>query len=309
MRRNAVNRLLIFIAICDIATVCLYSVFVFQFGSPGTLTEPPAGFEFWWTVFLLVYSVFSVALHSVTVYCVVAAACLRYWSVRTLTNQWRHLNISRTVSTMCLAIAVLCIPAICLHSIERVSLPTETTSALYRINLSGVGPLQACSLFKINLWLSGFFFKILPCAMMLIVTVALLRTLKQSKRCRTVLLADTRRSSSAGLMIPKERTTKIIVVLLSAFLFTELPQGLLSVVNALFPHEIQWFVYLNFGELLDILSLINCNTCFVVYVATSPRYRMSLAKVIKRLLGQAQTSAASLRLQPSQFVMRKISYV
>ncbi|KAH7717451.1 Protein DMSR-6, partial [Aphelenchoides avenae] len=159
MRRNAVNRLLIFIAVCDIATVCLYSVFVFQFGSPGALTEPPVGFEFWWTVFLLVYSVLSVALHSITVYCVVAAACLRYWSVRTLTNKWRHLNISRTVSSMCLMIAGLCVPAICLHSIERVSLPTETASALYRINLSGVGPLRACSLFKINLWLSGFFFK------------------------------------------------------------------------------------------------------------------------------------------------------
>ncbi|KAH7707623.1 Protein DMSR-6 [Aphelenchoides avenae] len=283
MRRNAVNRLLIFVAVCDIGTMFLYSIFVFRFGSPEALTNPPVGFEFGWAAFLLFYSVTSVALHSITLYSVVAAAYIRYSSIRTLSNKWRHHNVSRTLTSICVAVAVLCIPTVCLHSVEHVFPPSGRMRALYRINLSGLGPLPACTLFKVNLWLSGIFFKVLPCALMLTFTISLLRTLSRSKRRRIVLLADVKRTGSVGTMSPKDRTTRILVVLLSAFLVTELPQGLIAVVNAVFPHEIHWYFYLNFGELLDLMSLVNCNTCFVVYAVASPRYRASLAKVLRNL--------------------------
>ncbi|KAH7693097.1 Protein DMSR-6, partial [Aphelenchoides avenae] len=128
-----------------------------------------------------------------------------------------------TLTTICAAVAVLCIPTVCLHSVEHV-FPPSGTRALYRINLSGFGPLPACTLFKTNLWLSGIFFKVLPCALMLTFTISLLRTLSRSKRRRIVLLADVKRTASVGMMTPKDRTTRILVVLLSAFLVTELPQ-------------------------------------------------------------------------------------
>uniref|UniRef100_A0A914DRF2 Uncharacterized protein n=1 Tax=Acrobeloides nanus TaxID=290746 RepID=A0A914DRF2_9BILA len=54
----------------------------------------------------------------------------------------------------------------------------------------------------------------------------------------------------------------MLVVLLSIFLATELPQGILAIMNALFPSGVQSFIYMSLGEILDLLSLINCNACF-----------------------------------------------
>ncbi|KAH7710678.1 Protein DMSR-6 [Aphelenchoides avenae] len=144
----------------ELNSMFLYSIVVFRFGSLEALTNPPVGFEFGWAAFLLFYSVTSVALHSITLYSVVAAAYIRYSSTRTLSNKWRHHNVSRTLTTTCVAVTVLCIPTICLHSVKHVFPPSGHMRALYRINLSGFGPLPACTLFKINLWLSGIFFKV-----------------------------------------------------------------------------------------------------------------------------------------------------
>lgn len=109
MRKNAVNRLvtaaiwqfltstllqMIFVAICDILTMALYLVFVTYFGSPSALVDPPPGFPFAWTLFMLCYSVMSVALHAITLYAVVAAAYIRYSSIRTLSNKWRYHNVT-----------------------------------------------------------------------------------------------------------------------------------------------------------------------------------------------------------------------
>ncbi|KAH7701434.1 Protein DMSR-6, partial [Aphelenchoides avenae] len=144
------------VAAFEIATMVLYTVFSLRFGSPETLSDPPEGFSFRWTAFLAFYTVASIALHSITLYLVVTAAFIRYWSVRTISSKWRHHNVSRTVAVVSAAVAILCIPTFLLHSIVPTS---DAGRGLYRISLSGVGSVQACSLFFANLWLTGVFFK------------------------------------------------------------------------------------------------------------------------------------------------------
>ena len=52
--------------------------------------------------------------------------------------------------------------------------------------------------------------------------------------------------------------------------------------NGLWPNDIHQFVYLSLGELLDLLSLINCNTCFIVYPLFSSQYRKVLRNFLLR---------------------------
>uniref|UniRef100_A0A915M8B3 Serpentine receptor class gamma n=1 Tax=Meloidogyne javanica TaxID=6303 RepID=A0A915M8B3_MELJA len=71
------------------------------------------------------------------------------------------------------------------------------------------------------------------------------------------------------------------LILLTVFFSTEFPQGILAILNGLFPNDIHQFVYLSLGELLDLLSLINCNTCFIVYPLISSQYRSTLKSLIE----------------------------
>ncbi|KAH7697528.1 Protein DMSR-6, partial [Aphelenchoides avenae] len=106
-------------------------------------------------------------------------------------------------------------------------------------------------------------FKVLPCSLLLVLTTTLLWKLSKNKRRRDLLIGKSiasRRSSMIG-----DRTTRTLLVLLTIFIITELPQGIMAFLNGLFPNDIHHFVYLTLGEMLDLLSLINCNTCFIVY--------------------------------------------
>lgn len=57
--------------------------------------------------------------------------------------------------------------------------------------------------------------------------------------------------------------------------------GILAILNGIFPNDVHQFVYLSLGEFLDLLSLINCNTCFIVYPLISTQYRETLKSFIK----------------------------
>nr|CAD2204829.1 unnamed protein product [Meloidogyne enterolobii] len=93
--------------------------------------------------------------------------------------------------------------------------------------------------------------------------------------CSGATLAYRRHSAQS------DRTTKILLILLTVFFSTEFPQGILAILNGLFPNDIHQFVYLSLGELLDLLSLINCNTCFIVYPLISSQYRSTLKSLIE----------------------------
>ena len=49
--------------------------------------------------------------------------------------------------------------------------------------------------------------------------------------------------------------------------------GLLAILSAIYPTHVQTFIYVYLGELLDLLSLINCLTSFTLYSLMSSTYR------------------------------------
>ena len=123
-----------------------------------------------------------------------------------------------------------------------------------------------------------YLIQVIPCILLLLFTLALLYELQKNRQKRKKICSNaTLRRHSAQ----SDRTTKILLILLMVFFSTEFPQGILAILNGLFPNDIHQFVYLSLGELLDLLSLINCNTCFIVYPLISSQYRATLRCLIE----------------------------
>ena len=90
MARNAVNRLLSLIAVCDILTMVSYTIFTLRFGFAVDLTDPPTGYQLHWIVFLLIHVVCSIALHTITLYTSVATAYVRYKALKKISSKWNR---------------------------------------------------------------------------------------------------------------------------------------------------------------------------------------------------------------------------
>uniref|UniRef100_A0A1I7UR60 G_PROTEIN_RECEP_F1_2 domain-containing protein n=1 Tax=Caenorhabditis tropicalis TaxID=1561998 RepID=A0A1I7UR60_9PELO len=79
-----------------------------------------------------------------------------------------------------------------------------------------------------------------------------------------------------------DRTTLMLIIMLVVFLCTEMPQGLLAILSAIYPTHVHTMIYVNVGEVLDLMSLINCLTSFIVYCVMSTTYRATVKSVLCR---------------------------
>ncbi|VDM13649.1 unnamed protein product [Wuchereria bancrofti] len=158
----------------------------------------------------------------------------------------------------------------------------------YTIDISDWAIHDSCKYFKLNLWILGIALKALPCLLLCCFTILLVFRLRNNLKRRQNLLfrkyyfADDRGSkksnSNAAARRSKrnyDRTTLTLVVMLSVFLVTELPQGVLAMLNALHTNDVHSILYRNLANLLDLLSLINCYVGFMTYYFLSSKYRQT----------------------------------
>uniref|UniRef100_A0A915CMY7 Uncharacterized protein n=1 Tax=Ditylenchus dipsaci TaxID=166011 RepID=A0A915CMY7_9BILA len=234
-----------------------YLLFVVRFGFAVDLTNPPPGYALHWIVFLLGHVVCSIALHTITLYLSCATAYIRYKTIKKVGSKWNHEKAAGPIFlSVATFVVLLCIPTFLIHSVVKVGSTELAGSAgtaasnesLYTVGLAEFSTLDTCVIFKLNLWLTGIMFKVIPCILLMLFT-------------------DHKSANRAA----------------SHFLCTEFPQGILAILNGLFPNDIHQFVYLSLGEILDLLSLINCNTCFIVYPLISTQYRETLRGIVRCL--------------------------
>lgn len=70
-----------------------------------------------------------------------------------------------------------------------------------------------------------------------------------------------------------DRTTRMLLIILCVFLITELPQGIMMVLSGILPEPFRRHIYNSLGDLLDLLSLCNACTTFVIYCSMSEQFR------------------------------------
>jgi hypothetical protein len=64
----------------------------------------------------------------------------------------------------------------------------------------------------------------------------------------------------------------LLLTILCVFLITEFPQGVLSMLSAIYTNDIHNIIYFLCGDVLDLLSLINSAVNFLFYILMSSRF-------------------------------------
>ncbi|CAJ0599587.1 unnamed protein product [Cylicocyclus nassatus] len=301
MRAYIINALLCAMAVCDALTMASYLVYILRFRIFDN-PEGSFGYPYSWLVFLIVHVTSSIAFHTGSLYLSVIMAYIRWTALDRLDAKWINSSaIKHIFFFTAFSVTFISIPNLLVHKIVSLNeiFHTNVTEYdhLYTVELDQSG-LNGCMLFRANLWITGIFFKAVPCALLLWFTIALIWKLCEMSEKRRLLRGDGNNNRKAKLSIDK--TTLMLIIMLVVFLCTELPQGMLAILSAIFPTHIHMMVYVNVGEVLDLLSLVNCLTSFVLYVCMSSTYRATVKQLFmpnhKTAIQKTTLAAQSLKL-------------
>lgn len=95
-----------------------------------------------------------------------------------------------------------------------------------------------------------------------------------------------------------DRTTKMLVAVLMLFLITEFPQGILGLLSVALGRCFFRTCYYLFGEVMDILALLNGAINFILYCSMSRQFRTTFALLFKpRMLTKWSTPASQTDVQ------------
>lgn len=285
--RTSVNILLTAIAVCDMGTMLSYLIYIAHFVFIDNFCDPNT-YSYGWMFWLLCHIMVTIALHASSLWLAVAMAFVRKMTLREarLASPWlRRDNAWKICIFIYSAVFALCIPSIFSQNIIDITLQVNDTcpEAVAEGNSYFSIGMPDCTIYRVNLWLNGIIFKTIPCALLAYLSVSLLCMIQQVHRQRRALLNDpnrNRKQENNKKKFKSDRTTLMLVVILFVFLLTELPQGIVAVLSGIYLRDVQYYIYDNIGDILDLLSLINSSVNFFLYCSMSAKYRQVFWQVV-----------------------------
>lgn len=145
------------------------------------------------------------------------------------------------------------------------------------------------TLYQINFWVHAVVIKLLPCFILTVISVWLIRALysanqhqKNLRNYNACLAAEkmVKRQNKADKRT--DRTTKMLLAVLLLFLVTELPQGILGLLSGLMGWCFFTRCYNLFGDMMDFLALLNGSINFVLYCSMSRQFRQTFRQMLLR---------------------------
>lgn len=305
---SATNCILTGLAISDGLTMLAYLPFALRFYVLYGTEMTPERNSLPAVRFLLFYACFSVVVHTVSIWLTVTLATFRYLLVeRPSAAVVRLCSVERAKATVLLVYAVsivVCVPNFTTIDVQSdvfrafdAALNDSASAADEEIVLWTVRFKQKTNaerfVYSLNFWIQATLVKLLPCVGLTFLSILLVRTMKRADARRMTLRLSSVRSSMAHRgscssnsretvprMVLTNRTTRMLLVVVLLFLVTELPQGIVNLLSGIF-HDFAEEIYLNLGDLIDILALTNNGINFILYCTMSKQFRDTFVQVFR----------------------------
>lgn len=305
-RRNMItstNVILTGLAIADLFTMLDYFPFALHF----YIFKPP-DLEFLetrgygWICYLLFHASFSVVCHSCAIWFTIALATFRFVCIWFPTSGSQHCTVQRAVHCLLIlfgSVLVLCIPNFIINDMEstvhirNISSENKTVhDVVYRTAYRHGGAFDHID--TANKMIQAIVFKIVPCFLLTILTILLVKAMHKAYKKRMALKNQGKREES-DRHGEHNRTTGMLLAVVVLFLITEFPQGILTIMG-LIRQEFFFEIYLPLGDILDIMALGNNAINFVLYTTMSRQFRETFVNTFCWLCPKSKPGWMKMRL-------------
>nr|ALM88304.1 neuropeptide receptor A8 [Chilo suppressalis] len=284
MAAAPINRLLKWLAVADVFVMLEYVPFaVYRY----LVLPEKLDFPYSWAVYLLFHMHFAQILHTASICLTLSLAIWRYIAIK-YTDRSHILCTEKRCSIAILSSfiipPILCIPTFMVFDIHTKNVPDGHGgyNKAYHLESDYDGRL-----YQANFWVHSVLIKLLPCSILTVISVWLIRALYKANQHQKQM-RNYNSSSAAENMIKRQnkadkrtdRTTKMLLAVLLLFLLTELPQGILGLMSGLLGWCFFKMCYNRIGEVMDILALLNGSINFILYCSMSRQFRQTFRQLI-----------------------------
>lgn len=270
------NAILTGLAVTDLLVMVEYIPYTMQY--VWQWESITSRFSWGWAVFTLIHAHLSQVFHTISIGLTVMLAVWRYIAIAYPQNSSTWCSMVRTLRVIAasfLCSAIFNIPNYLNFTIVQFPYNGET---LYRVDLSRLALAHGEILKNITFWIYSVILKLLPCAALTALSIAIIRELLRAARRRAKLMNSKGRANDAERVA--DRVTKMLLVILVLFLASEVPQGILSLLTVIIGSEF-FPCYRNLGDTMDMLVLLNSAINFLLYCAMSKQFRDTFSELFK----------------------------
>ncbi|XP_043255166.1 G-protein coupled receptor dmsr-1-like [Colletes gigas] len=252
-------------------------------------------FPYGCAVFVLFHMHFAQLLHTISIAITLTLAVWRYIAIRFPQYSHAWCTTSRCRIALCCSFVVpfiACAPSYLVFGIRKKMLSDNGTVEIAYIVDTDYTPYTDF-FFQLNFWVLGVVVKLLPCGILTVISCWLIKALYRAKGRKQALknYNQCKASSTLGNGVVQQkpsksekradRTTKMLVAVLLLFLVTEIPQGVLGLLSGVLGDCFFRNCYHNFGEVMDILALLNGAINFILYCSMSRQFRTTFGQLFK----------------------------
>lgn len=180
---------------------------------------------------------------------------------------------------------VICFPSFFMFSIQSIIIyENNEYHRLYYLDLSELAKSRNELLYILNLWLYAVIIKLLPCIILIIISIALIKALHKTTKRQQKLQTSTTTLTNRSIKLQKirrkvDRSSHMLIAILFLFLLTEFPQCILGILSGILGRCFFKNCYHLFGEIMDILALFNGAINFILYCSMSKQFRLAFREL------------------------------
>lgn len=236
-------------------------------------------------VYLLIYTVSAMVLHTISTWFTVCMAAQRYIQLTRGTRQNIIYKVHLTIVSVVILSGIVNAPQSLVYSIRSHN-DTQTNATWYYLTNDNDLVFNHILVNTVQYCMIAILIKIIPSVSLTVLSILLIRFIRKANtRYLAIRQQNTTPSNSASEHRRQRQTqqaTSVLLIILVVFVLIELPQGILYILSGLLKHFFEK-IYWPLGNILDFLTIIRCCVNFVLHCVMSSQFCAVLKKFVKRI--------------------------